>query len=329
MPYEEAISYGLTICAKHEPKIIHGQHIDGALVGMSLKASFNIPLVLTIHKTPLMSSFDESLPKRKAVYSTLKHIVTSESVDRFIAGSKAFDGELRRLGAPAERIRFSYHGVQVDRLRKLANDPKQIAHLKKTINNLKGFEIVMCPSRLDRRKNLTTLVEAVARVQSNLPHRNLALLITGAGIGDKTTEENRMIQELESLAKGTAIAGKLFFQLFPFRLLPALYRSASVCVLPSRREGLGLVLLEAFSTGCPVIAANSPGINEVITKSGEQGLLFDPEDPEDLEVQIRSLLVDPALAQRLKDRGLNCVRSKFDAKGMAERHMSCYSELVN
>jgi glycosyltransferase involved in cell wall biosynthesis len=59
--------------------------------------------------------------------------------------------------------------------------------------------------------------------------------------------------------------------------LAAAYASADAFVFPSRTETLGLVLLEAMAAGCPVVAANSGGIPDIVT-DGVNGFLFDPLD---------------------------------------------------
>ncbi len=59
--------------------------------------------------------------------------------------------------------------------------------------------------------------------------------------------------------------------------LGAAYASADAFIFPSRTETLGLVLLEAMAAGCPVIAANSGGIPDIVT-DGVNGFLFDPLD---------------------------------------------------
>lgn len=59
--------------------------------------------------------------------------------------------------------------------------------------------------------------------------------------------------------------------------LASAYASADAFVFPSRTETLGLVLLEAMAAGCPVVAANSGGIPDIVT-NGENGFLFEPKD---------------------------------------------------
>jgi glycosyltransferase involved in cell wall biosynthesis len=60
--------------------------------------------------------------------------------------------------------------------------------------------------------------------------------------------------------------------------LASAFASADAFIFPSRTETLGLVLLEAMAAGCPVVAANSGGIPDIVT-DGVNGYLFDPNDP--------------------------------------------------
>jgi glycosyltransferase involved in cell wall biosynthesis len=59
--------------------------------------------------------------------------------------------------------------------------------------------------------------------------------------------------------------------------LGSAFASADAFIFPSRTETLGLVLLEAMAAGCPVVAARSGGIPDIVT-DGVNGYLFDPAD---------------------------------------------------
>lgn len=73
------------------------------------------------------------------------------------------------------------------------------------------------------------------------------------------------------------------------RELAAAYASADAFVFPSRTETLGLVLLEAMAAGCPVVAAASGGIVDIVT-DGVNGYLFDPQDPSGAAIATQRLL---------------------------------------
>jgi glycosyltransferase involved in cell wall biosynthesis len=74
--------------------------------------------------------------------------------------------------------------------------------------------------------------------------------------------------------------------------LAAAYAVADAFIFPSRTETLGLVLLEAMAAGCPVIAARSGGIPDIVT-DGQNGYLFDPQDPQGSIVATQKLFGDP------------------------------------
>ena len=71
--------------------------------------------------------------------------------------------------------------------------------------------------------------------------------------------------------------------------LASAYASADAFVFPSRTETLGLVLLEAMAAGCPVVAANSGGIPDIVT-NGENGYMFDVDDPDGAITATKRLL---------------------------------------
>ncbi|MEL6439213.1 MAG: glycosyltransferase family 1 protein [Cyanobacteria bacterium J06621_8] len=71
--------------------------------------------------------------------------------------------------------------------------------------------------------------------------------------------------------------------------LASAFASADAFIFPSRTETLGLVLLEAMAAGCPVVAARSGGIPDIVT-DGVNGYLFEPDDPDGAITATKSLL---------------------------------------
>jgi glycosyltransferase involved in cell wall biosynthesis len=391
--YDGAIKKGLQLCESIEPDIIHGQHIAGALIGLHLKASFGMPLVVTLHKTP-KSRWDETITRRDPIYSYLKLLSNLEMIDLFIAGSEAFAQELKDVGVKDEKIRLIYHGIPIKWYKKMAYDDEKassiIRRLKlspteyfsidaeleddlikssisgklKEIFKTKGFslsdnasatkekenewviideeifivkkedgklniypvDIIFCPSRLDeKRKGIETFIKACGLLRPQIKDRNFIFLITGTA---KNKAEKRYKKELERIASTRRIKNRVRFISFKADELPALYRLARVCVLPSIREGLGLVLLEALAVRTPVVGSNVPGINEVIETNGEHGLLFELGDYKELGDQLVKLLTNDDLRQKLKREGFKRVKRHFNAELMADKHLECYNELI-
>ncbi|MEG3438837.1 glycosyltransferase family 1 protein [Pannus brasiliensis CCIBt3594] len=81
--------------------------------------------------------------------------------------------------------------------------------------------------------------------------------------------------------------------------LASAFASADAFLFPSRTETLGLVLLEAMAAGCPVVAAASGGIPDIVT-DGENGYLFDPKDEEGLITATRRLLTATEEREKLR-----------------------------
>ncbi|MEL7420655.1 MAG: glycosyltransferase, partial [Cyanobacteria bacterium J06555_3] len=81
--------------------------------------------------------------------------------------------------------------------------------------------------------------------------------------------------------------------------LAAAFASADAFVFPSRTETLGLVLLEAMAAGCPVVAARSGGIPDIVT-DGVNGYLFEPDDPDGAITATKSLLEATRIREELR-----------------------------
>lgn len=100
--------------------------------------------------------------------------------------------------------------------------------------------------------------------------------------------------------------------------LSTLYRKADVFVLPSEKEGFGIVYLEAWKAGLPVVAARATAVPEVIN-DGIDGLLVDPVSPSTLSVALKNLLCDGVLRARMVNEGRTKILQKFNHSAFVER----------
>lgn len=150
---------------------------------------------------------------------------------------------------------------------------------------------VLTVSRLWRgdAKGVEHLILAMRRTPS-------AVRLTIVGDGDDRAR-------LEAIAVDAGLASRVTFtgRLDDAHLIE-LYRRCSMFVLPSDREGFGLVFLEAMAAGKPVIGARSAAVPELV-RDGESGLLVPYGDPVALAAAINGLLDDPLAAARLGERG--------------------------
>ncbi len=157
-----------------------------------------------------------------------------------------------------------------------------------------GAPVVLALGRLHRNKAFDVLIRALP----SLP--GVHAVIAGEGPERKA---------LEALARRLDVTDRL--HLLGWRTdQAALLAAATVMVCPSRHEPLGNVVIEAFSAGIPIIAADAAGPVELIT-SGRNGILVPKEDPVALAQQIQQVLRDPGLARGLGAAGRDSYVAQF------------------
>ena len=188
-----------------------------------------------------------------------------------------------------------------------------------------GDELILCPARIDRHKGLETFIEAAALVKKKLSDRALLFAVAGGG---SATEKRRLHQFAKERSVAAAIRlGATDGHDFSPAEMPSLYRRASLCVLPSREEGFGQVLLEAAVFRVPVIGSNTGGIPDIIT-GDTTGLLFNREDSSDLAYQIVRVLEQPSLASRLASEAAYRLEREFTAERMAKDYVKLYRSVT-
>jgi glycosyltransferase involved in cell wall biosynthesis len=108
--------------------------------------------------------------------------------------------------------------------------------------------------------------------------------------------------------------------------VPRLLGAADLFVLPSRQEGLPLALMEAVSSGLPVVTTSVGELPNLLT-SGWDAVLVPPEQPEALAQAIQDLADHAELRQRLSTSALELSR-RFDVRRCVSEVESVYDELV-
>jgi glycosyltransferase involved in cell wall biosynthesis len=147
--------------------------------------------------------------------------------------------------------------------------------------------------RLEKGKDLVTVLRAFEQ----LPHaqRDFSLLIAGDG------SDKQMLFEMASMMH---IGHKIIFLgMLGTTEMQDFYREADILIVSSQGEGFGMTVIEAFANGIPCIASNVTGINSLIS-DGENGLLFEYANDNDLCSKIMHLLDQPQTAAKLIENGL-------------------------
>ncbi|SDO79332.1 phosphatidylinositol alpha-1,6-mannosyltransferase [Klenkia soli] len=167
--------------------------------------------------------------------------------------------------------------------------------------------VVVCVSRLVRRKGQDVLVEGWSQVLAR--HPDARLLLVGGG-----PDEARLRRLVD--ARGVAGSVVLTGPVAPVSL-PEHYAAGDVFAMPCRTrrggldvEGLGMVYLEAAACGKPVVAGTSGGAPEAV-REGITGHVVDPRSPGEVATTIADLLDDPARAAALGAAGRAWVEERW------------------
>jgi glycosyltransferase involved in cell wall biosynthesis len=107
----------------------------------------------------------------------------------------------------------------------------------------------------------------------------------------------------------------------------AALRASNCLVLPSIGEAFGIVFLEAWIMGKPVIGARTPAVSSVIDE-GQDGLLAAPGDAADLAACLSQLITDTALTRRMGAIGREKVRRRYTVARMTDRVEGIYLRVL-
>lgn len=161
----------------------------------------------------------------------------------------------------------------------------------------RNFKII-CISRLTRRKGINYLIEAMEKLVQK--HPDLSLQIVGEGDAKAELEEQ---SQRANLGSKVEFKGRI-----PHEKLPEIYNSADVFVLPSLNEGMSNTMLEALSSGLPMIATDTGGSKELV-RDGENGFIVKMKDPADIALKIEKLITNPELARSMGEKSRELAES--------------------
>jgi glycosyltransferase involved in cell wall biosynthesis len=208
---------------------------------------------------------------------------------------------LRSFGLPATQLRL-IAGAGVDTQRFAPGPPPD------------GAPVVMLAARLLRDKGVAEFVAAARALQDSGARFVL--------VGDPDPDNPATITpaELDAwVAEGVVEWWRSRDD------MPATLRQAHVFCLPSYREGLPKVLLEAMACGLPCIATDAPGCRDAV-RDGDNGLLVPVKDAPALATAMRRLLDDAALRQRMGARGRARAVAEFGQQRVIEATLAVYAE---
>ena len=257
------------------PDVLH-VHCFGpnGVYALGLHRLTGTPLVVTSHGETFADDhgiYDRSALLRKALRVAILQAETVTAPTEFV---------LEDL-----RARFGLVGGLV-----VPNGIELQAPAEEPVGLPAGRPLVVAVGRVERMKGFDLLLEALT--QPGLEHVHVA--IGGAGSQVSALRE-------QARAAGTADRVHLLGELTPGQVATTM-AAAEAVVVPSRHEAFGIVALEAWRAGTPLIGTVHGGMTEFVTDHVD-GLLVDPTDVTALVSAVTSVLADPVLSDRLVGAG--------------------------
>ncbi len=295
---------------KYNVRFVHAHQYTPYFYAMGARGFFRRkpPILFTEH-----GRFYPDLPNWKHQY--FNRLLMSPG-DRVTAVSQSVgDAIIQNEGIPADRVQIIRNGV--DENSSIQN--RFTEEQKKTLRESLGLAdepVLLFTARLDPIKDHVTALRAMKRLQSMAGEARKPVLLL-AGNGPELERLQAMISEMH-LEKRVRLLGERTD-------VSDLLQIADVFLLTSKSEGIPLTILEAFASNVPVVATNVGGIPEVVF-NGENGLLADSGDWEQIAANLNVLLCDPPWATMIAQNARARFEEEFTERKMLAEYQKIYEE---
>ncbi len=265
------------------------------------------PGVVTVYDLSFLL-FPEGFNPWKRLYLRYMTPYSAQRSRRVIALSQSTKNDLKRLlGIPEEKIEVIPCGVD-SRFRPLNGNLISQFRQKRTLPE----RMILFVGTIERRKNVSLLLEAYAQIKRYIPH---ALVLAGArGWG-----ADGILAQAEKSNADVIFAGYVEQE-----ELPLWYNAADLLAYPSLYEGFGLPPLEAMASGTPVLTSITSSLPEVV---GDAAILIDPQNADEIARAMLKVLQDKGLQEEMRKRGLERAK-RFTWQGAAEETVRVYEEVM-
>ncbi len=232
-------------------------------------------------------------------YYNLKYFRTCDS---FFAVTPDIAASIVARGMPAERV-FTTNTF--------GTMPEAPAVGRASLSTPEDATVALVLSRLHEVKGIDTMLQAAAGVP------DLYVWIAGDGPGRGA---------YEALAERLGLQDRVRF--LGWRSdRKALLEACDICVLPSRYEPFGTVIVEAWAAGRPLIATAADGARQYV-RDGSDGLLCPIDDAAALAACLRRVMAEPALADRLSRAGYGRFEADFTRDIVIDRLVAAYGGAI-
>lgn len=245
-------------------EIIHAHGLNASLISKILSIIFKIPYVVSTHATYNL---------KPSLLSKLIYFCLNSAKEIFTL-SHASKNELISIGLNKKIISVYRYWVDQEIFK-----IREYIELREKLQIAKNNFVVLFIGRLIEKKGVTPLLEAFSNLENQ--ENNFKLLIAGTGPLEEKVKQ--FSEKHENIYYLGGVQNSLIYQL---------YNSADCLIIPSTHdEGFGRVILEALSSGIPVIGSNRGGIPEAVNK--EVSILLDitPENIQKAVVEMKEKIL--------------------------------------
>jgi glycosyltransferase involved in cell wall biosynthesis len=215
-----------------------------------------------------------------------------------------------------EKIRVIHNGVDVNKFKPASDKRKAKEELGLNPEDI----AILFVGRLYARKGLFTLIESMPAVVRRF--RNAKFVISGKG---QSNEMKKLVAHAEKLGIRDNI---IFTGYFPDKKLPKLYQAADIFAFSTFYENLPFAVLEAMSTGLPVVTTYAGGIPEMID-NGKNGFLVQPFNAKELSDRVLYFLEHLAEAAEMGFLARKIILERFDWRFIVKKVLKVYEEALS
>ena len=291
--------------------VIHAHDWLVAYAAKTLKNSYHIPIVSTIHATEAGRNSGIHDEQQRYINDT-EWMLTYESSE-VIVNSNYMKGELQRLfGLPYEKINVVPNGVNLSLFNGIERDYN--FRRKYAMDNEK---IILFMGRLVYEKGVQHLIAAMPKILNG--YHDSKLVVCGKGA---------MLDELRAQANAMGIGNKVYFAGYMNgKDVQRMYKAADIAVFPSTYEPFGIVALEAMLSENPVVVSDVGGLNEIV-QHRENGMKSYAGNANSIADSILELLYDHKLCADITKKAKNKVRNEYNWSKIAQDTHFTYQKAI-
>ena len=305
--------------------LFHGHYVDAGIVTIDIAKAFDKPVFFTAHslgawKRDQMGGNPEVMEKKY----NFKHRISEElrifeSVKAQTVTTKLQKEKLEKLyNFISDNIEVIPPGVDVQTYYPLKTDETKIK------TNLPD-NYIFCLSRIDKNKGHDLLLNAFDIVRKKISDVDLVI---GGGSPKPQQREKEIFANMRKIIKKWGMQESVhIIGYVPDELMAPYYRQAALFVLPSLFEPFGMTAIEAMACGTPVIASKFGGIKNVIS-SNQNGILINPENPEEFSNEIIALLKNKIKTKDIGQKGYETIVKYYSWEAIAKRHLTFYQKYI-